>query len=370
VTAPLLVPDLALERWPSMDRYAAELAQRIPGLQVPREAAALRGPRFVSRYLRYPRALGRYRPAVVHIADHSYAHCLRAFPGTPSVVTIHDLYPVHVLASGARGWRAAARAAALRYVLDWLRRATHWIADSRFTADEATTLLGLPPERIAVVPLGVAPAFFANPEADAVERCRSRWRAALGGRPSPDAVFLLHVGSCVARKNVEGAIGALGVLRRQGIDACLVQVGGRFGPAHRAAAEAAAVATQIHQEPQVDEAGLLAAYAAADVLVMPSHYEGFGLPVLEAAAAGLPVVSSGAGALAEVGGDAVLVAPPADASAFAAAVARVVTDPAVRQALVERGRAHARGFSWETTARGVERVYDLLAGDAPASAAP
>jgi len=353
-----------------MDRYAAEIAQHIPGLQVPREAAAMRGPRFVSRYLRYPHALRRYRPAVVHIADHSYAHCLRAFPGTPSVVTIHDLYPAHVLASGARGWRAAARAAALRYVLAWLRRATRWIADSRFTADEAATLLGLPLERVTVVPLGVAPAFFANPEAGAAERCRSRWRAALGARASPDAVFLLHVGSCVARKNVEGAVGALGVLRSQGIDACLVQIGGRFGPSHRAAADAAGVTAQILQESRVDEAGLLAAYAAANVLVMPSHYEGFGMPVLEAAAAGLPVVSSGAGALAEVGGDAVLVASAADASAFATAVARVVTDPALRQSLVERGRVRARQFGWETTARGVERVYDLLAGDAPASAAP
>jgi len=370
VTAPLLVPDLALERWPSMDRYAAELAQRIPGLEIPREARELRGPRFVSRYLRYPHALRRYRPAVVHIADHSYAHCLRAFPDTPSVVTIHDLYPVHVLASGTRGWRAAARAAALRYVLDWLRRAARWIADSQFTANEAATLLGLPPERVTVIPLGVAPAFFANPEAGAIERCRHRWRAALGGRPSPDAVFLLHVGSCVARKNVEAAIAALGVLRSQGIDACLVQIGGRFGPSHRAAADAAGVAAHIHQQPHVGESELLAAYAAADVLVMPSHYEGFGLPLLEAAAAGLPVVSSGAGALAEVGGDAVLVAPAADASALAAAVARVATDPDVQQSLVERGRVHARRFGWEATARSVERVYKQLAGDAPASAAP
>lgn len=370
MTAPLLVPDLALERWPSMDRYAAELALRIPRLQVPREAATLRGPRFVSRYLRYPRALRRYRPAVVHIADHSYAHCLRAFPGTPGVVTIHDLYPVHVLANGTPGWRAAARAIALRHVLAWLRRATRWIADSRFTANEAVKLLGLPAERITVIPLGVAPAFFASPEAGAVERCRGRWRAALGGRPSQDAVFLLHVGSCVARKNVEAAIAALGVLRKQGIDACLIQIGGRFGPSHRAAAETAGVTAQVHQEPPVSESELLAAYAAADVLVMPSHYEGFGLPVLEGAAAGLPVVCSGAGALAEVGGDAVLVAPADDASALAAAVARAATDPATRRSLVERGRVHARQFSWETTAQSVERVYDLLAGDTPAPATP
>jgi len=74
----LLVPDLALEGWPSMDRYAAELARRLD-VEVPREAAMPGGGRYLSRYVLYPRALRRYRPAIVHIADH--AHCLRAFPG-------------------------------------------------------------------------------------------------------------------------------------------------------------------------------------------------------------------------------------------------------------------------------------------------
>ena len=155
----LLVPDLALERWPSMDRYAAELARHLPGLDVPPEAQRLGGPRYLARYVRYPRALRRYRPRLVHIADHSYAHCLAAFPGVPSVVTIHDLYPLHVLEQRSGGARAAVRDALLRRVMGWVRRADRWIAGSRFTAGEAVRLLGLPAERIATVGYGVDEAF-------------------------------------------------------------------------------------------------------------------------------------------------------------------------------------------------------------------
>ena len=357
MTAPLLVPDLALERWPSMDRYAAELALRIPGLQVPGEAAALRGPRFVSRYLRYPHALRRYRPSLVHIADHSYAHCLRAFPGTPSVVTIHDLYPVHVLASRTPGWRAAARAVALRYVLAWLRRATRWIAVSAFTAREAQALLGLPADRVTVVRPGVDEAFFLAPDPGRVAAVREGWLARTGGARSGDPRVVLHVGSCVARKHVEAAFGALADLRREGLDARFVQVGGRFGPAHARAIAAAGIARAVIQVEHAPEAELLTAYHAADVLVLPSTYEGFGLPAIEAQAAGLPVVASGAGGLPEAVGDAGLIVDAPEPAALADALRRVLSDEALRSRLVASGRVHARTFSWDATAAAVRRLY-------------
>lgn len=352
----LLVPDLALERWPSMDRYAEELARRIPDVERPEEWRTLGGPRYWARYVRYPRALRRHRPAAVHVADHSYAHCLGAFPGTPSVVTIHDLYPLRVIASGERSPRGAARGWVLRRVLDWVRRASAWIAVSEFTAGEARRLLGLPPERIAVVPNGVAEAFFVRPAEEVLAARRRAWLGADGAR---GRFAILHVGNCAPRKNVEAAIQALGILRRRGIDAVLVQIGGRFAHSHLRAIAASGVEAVVVAEGPVPEQRLVEAYHAADALVLPSNYEGFGLPVLEAHAAGLPVVISDAPALVEAAAGSALVAGHTPV-AFAEALATLLTDAPARAALVQRGLARARDLSWDRTAALTKETYDRL----------
>ena len=356
----LLVPDLALERWPSMDRYAAELARRLD-VDVPREASTIPGPRYLARYVRYPRALGRYQPSLVHVADHSYAHCLRAFPRVPSIVTIHDLYPLSMIGRRESGPSALLRDALLRWVLTWVRRASRWIAGSEFTAREAVALLSLPSDRVHVAGYGVDEAFFQAPSDEAIAARRRHW---LGTAPQADDArrVILHVGNCEPRKNVEAAIIALGFLRKRGGDAVFVQIGGRFTSAHHAAIDAAGVGGFVRQEPQVDEPTLIASYYAADALVLPSTYEGFGLPALEAQAAGLPVVTSGAGGLAEAAGDASVTVEGANPPALADALAQVLTDPALRASLIERGRRRAHSHTWDAAAAKVRAVYDQALG--------
>jgi glycosyltransferase involved in cell wall biosynthesis len=354
----LLVPDLALEGWRSMDRYAAALAGRIDGVTAASEAGRIGGPRYLARYVRYPAALRRHRPAAVHIADHSYAHCLRAFPRVPSVVTLHDLFPLEVLAAGGGGIRAAVRDRLLRWVVSWARRADRWIAGSRFTAGEAVRLLGVSADRMTVIPYGVDEAFSRRPAEEAIARRRSDWLRSAGA--AFGARIILHVGSCEPRKDVETALRTIGHLRAGGMEAILVQIGGRFSPAQRKAAAEAGVAAHLIQEPFVDESALIAAYHAADALILPSSYEGFGLPALEAAAAGLPVVTSGAGGLTEAAGPSAPIAPAGDTAAFAATLARILGDESVRSALTEAGRAHAARHSWDTTARLTAEVYDGL----------
>jgi len=351
----LLVPDLALEQWPSMDRYAAALAQRLP-VALPESARTIGGARYVARYVRYPRALRREpRPALVHVADHSYAHCLAAFPGVASVVTVHDLYPVHLLRRGG-GVRATLRNRLLRRSLRWLGRADRLVAVTRYVAAEAARLLAVDPARIAVAPNGVDDAFFAPPGAAVVAERRQGWLTAT--RASGRAHVLLHVGLCVPRKRVELAIDALAELRRLDRDAVLVQIGGEFSAAHTAAIAARGLEGRVVQEPRVTEASLVAAYYASDVLLMPSSYEGFGLPVLEALAAGCAVVTSGAGGLQEAGGDAAVVVAGEGGAPYADAVAELVEETgAAREARRARGLAHARAHSWDITAQRVREVY-------------
>jgi glycosyltransferase involved in cell wall biosynthesis len=102
---------------------------------------------------------------------------------------------------------------------------------------------------------------------------------------------------------------------------------------------------------------LPAIYSGAAAFLMPSQYEGFGFPALEAMACGTPVVTSDAGSLPELVGDAALVTPVDDLDALVAALHRIFDEPGLVQTLCTRGQAHARHFTWDATARQTVEVY-------------
>jgi len=221
---------------------------------------------------------------------------------------------------------------------EWLKgELATWLGDDR---------------RIHVVPFGVDRAFFSeSPGARA--QGRADWRI-------PDEAFVvLHVGSTVERKNVPLVIEAVARLRAEA-DAYLLQVGGRFTSAQQQLIERLNLRRYVRSVTAADETTLRRAYRAADVLLFPSLYEGFGYPVLEAYASGLPVVTSGAGGLKEVGGDALVVVEGRDPGAYVAALEGLSDDPSRQEALVQRGRARAREFSWQKTAGRTAEVYRTL----------
>ena len=392
MTRVLLVPDLPLERWPAMDRYAHRLHDWLesvaPDLDIrlaahigeltreKREARTsggfvklldgaldpsrlvLPGPlyephRYAARYVFYPQRL-RWeagRSDLVHILDHSYAHLGASARRRPVVVTVHDLMPVIVLRSEGDGWSGGLRRRFLQRTLKVLRTANAFIVGTEWLKRELATWLG-DDKKIRVVPFGVDRSFFVESPGDR-SRQRDRWRI-------PEHAFVvLHVGSTVERKNVPLVIQAVARLRAEA-DAYLLQVGGRLTGDQDDLVDRLGLRPFVRSVPAADETTLRRAYRAADVLLFPSLYEGFGFPVLEAFASGVPVVTSGAGGLREVGGDATIVVEARDPGAYVQAILELGEDEDHRDALAERGRIRARQFTWQKTAERTAEVYKSL----------
>ena len=201
----------------------------------------------------------------------------------------------------------------------------------------------------AVVPGGVDDRF--TPAADPGPA-----RAAHGlGRP-----YVLCVASQTARKNVSALVPAARALAAEGID--VVVAGG-----HRPQFAREAGLDALRLLGPVDDALLPGLYAGAEAFALPSLYEGFGLPVLEAMAAGTPVVAARTAALPETCGGAAVLAEP-DGAAFAAALTALLADDGERERLRAAGLARAAAFTWDATARAVDALlYDdpVRRGPAP-----
>jgi glycosyltransferase involved in cell wall biosynthesis len=270
-----------------------------------------------------------------------------AAPG-PVVVTIHDLG--YRYEPQAHPWQS-------RLYLEWstrwsVRRATRVIAISRTTRDDLHRFYRVPDEKIRVVSHGVDRHLTPQP-VPTQQKLRDRY-----GLRGP---YVLYVGTIQPRKNLVRLVRAFERLANDEPDLELVLAGRR---GWMAAPVEQAIATsryrpRIHLLGYVPEEDLPALYSAAAVVALPSLYEGFGLPVLEAMACGVPVVASNRGALAEIAGPALLVDPLA-IDTLAAAL-RQALDPRLRERLVSAGLEHARRFSWEEAGRATLAVLEEAA---------
>jgi glycosyltransferase involved in cell wall biosynthesis len=281
-------------------------------------------------------------PSLVHSLD----HVAPAWGPWRSVVTLHDLafvlYPAtHTPAS--RAYYAATG--------ESVRRAERVIAVSQRTASDAVRLLGVDPARMRVVHEAAAPTFSPRSEASL---------APLAQRLGFDAQrpYILFVGTLEPRKNLPLLLEAFALLRNE-LDAQLLLVGSRgwLDEPIFAAHARSGTGDAARFLGALDEDDLAVLYSHAGVLALPSLYEGFGLPVLEAMACGAPVVCSTAGPLPEVAGDAAILLKPEDAHVWAGTMLDVLTGPHRSQELRRRGFLRSQAFSWERSALATRAVY-------------
>jgi glycosyltransferase involved in cell wall biosynthesis len=175
--------------------------------------------------------------------------------------------------------------------------------------------------------------------------------------------FVLHVGTLEPRKNLPLLLAAWRRLRQapaHGPETPPLVLAGGFGwradALRRQVARAAAEGWLVHLG-YVTPEELAALYGAAEAAVLPSLYEGFGLPLLEALAAGLPVVASDIPVHREVAGEAALYAPPGEPELFARQVAALLADPELRRRLAAAARRRSQLFSWERAAAAAARAF-------------
>ena len=218
-----------------------------------------------------------------------------------------------------------------------VRKAARVLTGSEWTKRDLVERYGLEPDKVVVTPYGADPIY--RPDG-----------------PRAEGTYALFVGAIQPRKDPLAALEALTLVNG---DLRLVLV----GPAKLEAKRVHEAVQRLGLERRVDFRGhverdeLAALYRGAQLLVFPSRYEGFGLPVLEAMASGTPVVATRAGAVPEVAGDAAVLVDPGDPAALAAGMERALAE---RERLVAAGLERARMFSWAETARRTLEVYREL----------
>jgi glycosyltransferase involved in cell wall biosynthesis len=271
------------------------------------------------------------------------------------LVTIHDLwldrhpeYSKKMLGQWSSSFKT--RQTALR-----ARKA---ITVSEFSARELVELYGLKREHIRVIPNGVSDAFAPCRDDQAMAELRKRI-----GLTSEH--YVLFIGGADPRKNHQIFLEAVEMQRKKLGSRMLVLVGSPIHPFgnYEESARRRSLTEKVLCPGRLSTADLQLLYSCTDLFVFPSLYEGFGMPVLEAMACGAPVLTSNSTALAEVAGDAAVLADPQDARALGEAMIRALEDEPLRATLKIKGFARAKQFSWENAAVKTVELYRELCGD-------
>ena len=346
------VADDEIDRFPVYLRPGAPVPQSIAG-RAAFPLRAVRGRGTLRYTLSLPMALARESVRIDVL--HSILHA-PLYGGVPRALMITDLSFRH----HPEFYRLNTRLRLELLIPLHVHQAQAVMTLSEFCKRDLVSTYGVPAEKVFVVPVGIGPAVHHESGA------AGPWLAERG----IDGPFFLYVGNLQPRKNLRRLVEAFETARAS--DATLSRhrllIAGapwRWGGQGSAVTENSSSVRFVGRITD-DERDLL--LSAADALVYPSIFEGFGLPPLEAMAAGTPVIASNTSAMPEILGDAALLVDPFDVAAIARAIVRVATEPLLRARLRERGFARAATFTFRRTAESALAAF--MAARRPGHGAP
>jgi glycosyltransferase involved in cell wall biosynthesis len=279
----------------------------------------------------------------------------------PVVLNVHDAAARRYPHDYPAEWRLYDRYLLPRAV----RRAAAVIVPSEHSRRDVIGYYGAPPDRTFVTHFAPDPAYVPQP-GNAVDALLTEYNLPEPTSEGGGTPLLLFSGAPLSRKNLDVVLRALAYAPPESaLSKAVLVIAGAWAhefPRYSRWAEAHGLVHRVRWLGRLPADKMPALYAAVDLLVYPSFYEGFGLPPLEAMAVGTPVVASNASCLPEVLGDAALLVPPHNHLDFGHAVEAVLTDPALRARLVEAGKKRAALYTWARCAEQTVQVYRWVLG--------
>jgi glycosyltransferase involved in cell wall biosynthesis len=366
-----LIPDYAEENWPSMALCAEMLHKHlkaIPSIQVTnlcppfrkrflnvpivqRKGAAFNADRLLNRFWDYPKHLRSLsnRFDFYHLCDHSYSQLVHDLPQERTGVYCHDLDTFRCILEPKKDPRPGWFRRMMRKTIDGFRKARIVFHTTQIIRKEILRFDLIPEDRLVHAPNGVSEEF--NPS-----------RTDLDREPLPDwreKRFLLHVGSCIPRKRIDLLLQIFREVHRQHPNLLLVQIGGEWTSEQRQLIDQLGIENALFQKRGISREMIAALYRRAELVLLPSEAEGFGLPLIEGLACGSVVVASDIPVLREVGGSAAIYCAVGDIDHWSNIILSLLNNLQSAPSIVIR-LEQAKLYTWEQQAKTIAETYQRI----------
>jgi glycosyltransferase involved in cell wall biosynthesis len=372
-----IVCDYLEEGWFSMDICAQMLSERsaqlidlaVQPLQIhpsfhwrlkylQQSPKSFNGDRFLNRFIDYPRYL---KPRTsecdfFHVVDHSYAHLVHSLPAAKTGVFCHDLNAFESVLEPQKYPRSWLYQQMSTHLLTGMQQAAIVFHTTQAVRQQIERFELIDPAKLVAAPLGVSPEY--HPEPIPADLPMIQLQNQLAGRP-----YILHVGSCVPRKRIDVLLDVFARLRADIPELYLVKAGGEWSQEQQQQIATLGVGESIVHLTHLHNTTIAQLYQHAQIVLLTSEAEGFGMPTIEALACGAIVIATDLPVLQEVGGDAVIYCPLGDIEAWSAQSQAAISHPDTAPSL-DRRLAQAARYSWDNHARIVCEAYARLGAGA------